>query len=493
MKVKHFLHYGAVAVVFTVVGIFIADMSPAERVRKASDQLQSTVLEKVADKVSGDTRERVLIEHPSLISRVMEGGSFGGKFSPNIARHMFSRDFQPAIDDAHEMTTIEPVGERMWLVRMPIVNSAVFETDAGLVVVDTGMAPAGPALLAAIRSVSDKPVHTIILTHGHVDHAYGTYALMEDSPEAEVIAHENIIPRFERYLKLPASLAHYMSQPLSDMPRDRSELVWPDRVFSDRLEINIGGEQFVLQHRKGETDDQLYVWVPGRKALASADYYQGFLPNAGNGKRVQRYVEEWAFAMREMVALQPHYLLPAHGEAIVDPDVISNSFLALAETFETITEQTLAGLNKGLRKDLIVDSINLPEHLASHPTLEQKYVSPADISKMLLKQYSGWWNDIPSHWSPANYTQQSEAIVGLAGGVEALVTAAYEAKQQDIVIASHMADWAWMAEPEHPQVQQLVIDVYRERILDPSSNTQEILAYLDQMAQARERQLSTVQ
>jgi hypothetical protein len=38
-------------------------------------------------------------------------------------------------------------------------------------------------------------------------------------------------------------------------------------------------------------------------------------------------------------------------------------------------------------------------------------------------------------------------------------------------------------------VQQLVIDVYRARIMDPATNTQELLTYLDQMTAARTRQL----
>ena len=55
--------------------------------------------------------------------------------------------------------------------------------------------------------------------------------------------------------------------------------------------------------------------------------------------------------------------------------------------------------------------------------------------------------------------------------------------------ACHLADWAWYAQPDHPEVPQLVIDVYRARILDPASNTQEMTVYLDHMAAARAQQL----
>ena len=42
---------------------------------------------------------------------------------------------------------------------------------------------------------------------------------------------------------------------------------------------------------------------------------------------------------------------------------------------------------------------------------------------------------------------------------------------------------------DDPAVQQVVIDAYRARILDPASNTQEMLVYLDQMGAARALQM----
>ncbi len=489
--IKSLIGYAATALVFTGVGVMLSDTELGDQVRNSANVVKQSVLSTVADQFSGDVRERVLIENPELIQRVMVGGGFGGNFSKNIGQHIFGKDHQPSIDDAIKMTTVKKAGDRMWIIHMPIVNSILLETDEGLVVIDTGMAPAGPALIKAIRSVSDKPIHTIIITHGHTDHAYGTYALVEDSPNAQIIAHENIIPRFERYIKLGGSLANYMSQPADELPASRDDLVWPTRTFSDRLELTIGGEAFVLQHRKGETDDHLYVWVPGRKAIAVGDFYQGFLPNVGNGKRSQRYVEEWAETMREMAALKPEVLLPSHGEGITTGKAIEENFVVLAQALESISEQTIAALNKGIRKDLIIDSIELPEALAEHPTLQVKYVSAKDISKMLLKQYTGWWNDIPSDWSPAPWAVRGAEIAGLAGGIDQLVARAREVMKTDLALASHMADWAWMADSNHPAVQQLTIDVYKARVSDPSTNTQEMLTYIDQMARARQKQLET--
>ena len=429
----------------------------------------------------------LLWDNPQIIGRLSEGGGFGGEHSVEAATNMFGRT-DAAIEDVRKRTSVFEVAPRSYLVRMPIVNAVFFVTDEGVVLVDTGMGPAGPAVLDAIRSVTDLPVHTIIYTHGHVDHAYGAWAIMEAGETPQIIAHEALEARFNRYIRLRGSLARYMSQPVEQLPASEADLVWPTRYFSDRLELEIGGETFVLQHHRGETDDQLYVWVPGRKALASADYYQGFLPNAGNGKRVQRHVEDWIAALQEMAALEPAYLLPAHGAEITDTATIVENFSVLAQAMQHIVDHTIDGLNAGKRKDEIYGSVVLPEHLATHPTLRVQYVTPGDISRMLLKQYTGWWDDIPSNWTPAPMEEQGRMIIELGGGDITSLTAYGRALiSEDIRLASHLADWLFYARPDDAEVQQLVFDVYKARIMDPSANTQEMLTYLDQMTAARAR------
>lgn len=484
---KKLAGYTLVALAFLLLGMMLADTKVAETARTTAKSISSSAIEAAANSVDIDTRTLVLAENPELIPRLLDGGSFGGDSSLAAAQNMFGRT-EDAIEDVQKKTHVIEVGPRSYLIRMPIVNAAFFETDEGIVLVDTGMGPAGPAILDAIRSVSDKPIHTIIYTHGHVDHAYGTWAIMDAGETPQIIAHELLKDRFERYIRLRGSLAKYMSQPEEQLPSSESDLVWPTRYFSDRLELIIGGETFVLQHHKGETDDQLYVWVPGRGALASADYYQGFLPNAGNGKRSQRYVEEWVVALEEMASLKPAILLPAHGAAITDSATIVENFNVLAEALQYIVDYTIEGLNAGQRKDLIYGSVQLPERLANHPTLNVQYVTANDISKMVIKKYTGWWDDIPSNWTPASMQDQGNMIIELAGGNLPAVTAyARKLIGQDIRLASHLTDWLFYARPDNAEVQQLVFDVYKARILDEDTNTMEMLTYLDQMTAARER------
>ncbi len=479
-----------IAIISFACGLALSTTDLGNDARTKLRTLKTSIGNTIAHNTDLEARQLILLEHPSLLKAVARGGAFGGDFSLAIAQGMFRKSGQ-GIEDAIKMMRIEEVAPRTWLIRLPIVNVVFFETDEGLVLVDTGMAPAGPAILKAIRQVSDKPLHTIIYTHGHVDHAYGTWALMEDknNRNVQIIAQENLPARFQRYIRLRGSLAHYMDQPQADLPSSGEDLVWPTRTFDKQLTIQVGGETFVLQHHRAETDDQLYVWAPQRRILASADYYQGFLPNAGNGKRSQRYPEDWALALREMAELKPNILLPAHGAAIHNPQQIQENLQILAETLQFIVDHTVNELNKGTRKDVIPKQLQLPSHLANHASMKEQYVSPADISKMVIKRYTGWWDDIPSHWSPTPLATQGREIAILAGGIEQLVAHTRQLIDDDIQLACHLTDWAYLSYPERDDVQQLVIDTYKARILDSKSNTMEMLTYLNTMADARQRQL----
>src|SRR5262245_33187852 len=63
-------------------------------------------------------------------------------------------------------------------------NSAALATPEGLLLVDCGVVQVGPSILAALREVSRDPVHTVVFTHGHVDHAFGIDAFDAEAEAA---------------------------------------------------------------------------------------------------------------------------------------------------------------------------------------------------------------------------------------------------------------------------------------------------------------------
>ncbi|NBO74925.1 MAG: MBL fold metallo-hydrolase, partial [Gammaproteobacteria bacterium] len=207
-------------------------------------------------------RAAIYRENPFLLAAVSRVGGFGNVASASIANRMYSREFAPALADAANKLVIEPQGPGTWLLRFPWVNVAVFETSAGLVLVDAGYAPAGPALRDALRSISRQRVHTVIYTHHHIDHMLGTWALLEAGEKPEIVATAELVEEVNRDIASRELTSRLNNQLLADFPRSPADLPMPTRTFRGRLELDIGEDRFVLTHAPGETADQLWVSVP---------------------------------------------------------------------------------------------------------------------------------------------------------------------------------------------------------------------------------------
>jgi len=177
--------------------------------------------------------------------------------------------------------------------------------------------------------------------------------------------------------------------------------VEPDTTFRDRLDMKVGDTHFELHHAIGETDDHLWAWVPAHKAICSGDFVTWVFPNAGNPQKVQRYPLEWAKALREMIALEPELLLPAHGLPIAGKARIASVLDNIATALETLVRQTLDMMNAGLRLDDIVQSVKLPSSLMDKPYLRPVYDEPEFVIHNIWRLYGGWYDGNPAHLKPA--------------------------------------------------------------------------------------------
>ncbi|MFI0353521.1 MBL fold metallo-hydrolase [Actinomadura sp. 9N407] len=385
-----------------------------------------------------------------------------GLFSAGQARHIFSREHGSGL----EPVVIE-AAPRTWYIQPGMVNVALFETDEGLLLVDCGCAGDGPALLKAVRSVSSKPLHTVVYTHGHSDHAFGLWAFLEAGERPRVVAHENLPGHFRRYMKTAGLNAHINGQlPGPDgkaWASEESDFVWPDEVYRDALTLIIGGERFELRHGKGETDDATWVWAPERGVIAAGDLVTGYLPNAGNPKKVQRYAEEWADAADEMAALRPEVIITGHGDLARGADGIQDELRTMAAYLRHIVDHALEGLNAGLTHDEIVESLDVPAELTAHPRLPAIYDKPEFVCRNVIRRYGGWWNGHPAELLPAPKGDQAAEIARLAGGGAVLTARARELQDTDLRLACHLAEWAFLANRADTDAQRCFIDVLEAR------------------------------
>ena len=141
------------------------------------------------------------------------------------------------------------VADRTLFMTADYVNLTVFETDDGLVMVDCGMEDAADKVYEEIRSRTKAPLHTVIYTHGHLDHAFGLKPWLAAGEKPRIIAHENVVKRFKTYMKtgpLNANIncIQYGIETGIKWPDSYEDFSWPDTTYQDRLTLHVGKERF---------------------------------------------------------------------------------------------------------------------------------------------------------------------------------------------------------------------------------------------------------
>ncbi|MFI5398274.1 MAG: alkyl sulfatase dimerization domain-containing protein [Candidatus Binatia bacterium] len=384
----------------------------------------------------------------------------------NIDRSVGGTLFERYFTGRHEAKVVAP---RTLFATADYVNLTAFETNDGLVLVDTGMVAAGADILKNIRAHTTAPLHTVIFTHGHLDHAFGLKPWLEAGERPRVIAHENVVRRFRTYMKTAEMNMHIncvqfgIPFGLIAWPHKEEEFFWPDTTYRDQLTLRVGGEHFDLHHAKGETDDCTWVWARDRSIVCSGDLLTGILPNCGNPQKVQRYPEEWADALEAVASAGAELLLPGHGQPLAGGDTIRSRCLNTAEALRAIVRQTLAGLNAGQTHEDILAGIRIPDHLADEPYLGPLYDRPEFIARNVIRKYGGWWNGFSAQVLPATMAAQAREIVRLAGGASPLIARARELVDSNRALACHLAEWAALAAPENADAHRCVIEVFGKR------------------------------
>ncbi|GAB3571027.1 alkyl/aryl-sulfatase [Amycolatopsis endophytica] len=367
-----------------------------------------------------------------------------------------------------------------------------FRTGEGLVLFDASHAATGTQVVAALRGWSDAPVHTLVYTHGHLDHVGGGAAVLADArrrgdPAPRVVAHENVPRRFDRYADTdgynvlinqrqfgwladksakPENGAGELSETVGSVDRGwlPADLVRPDTLVRQSLELSVGGLDIELNHAKGETDDHLWAWLPGKRAVCTGDLLIWHFPNVGNPQKVQRYPHEWAQALRAILAKEPELLLPAHGLPIAGRARIATVLTEVADVLDHVVRETVALMNEGAPLNTILHTVSVPETALAKPYLRPLYDEPEFAVRNIWRLYGGWYDGNPARLKPPADTAVATELAALTGGVTTLVRRAEElASAGDFRLACQLLEWAADAEPADTDVHRARAAVYSAR------------------------------
>ena len=339
-----------------------------------------------------------------------------------------------------------------------IANSVLIEGEDGVIIVDTlGSAEVAQEVKAEFDKITTKPVKAIIYTHNHGDHIFGAKVFAgEDNPE--VYSHETTVSYVNRIFNVlrPVIGTRSMRQfgtylhegglvnvgigPFLESKRGSTfAFMRPTKTFSDRLQVEIAGVKLELIHAPDETNDHIYVWMPEKKCVISADNIYKTFPNlyAIRGT-TYRDVMKWVNSLDMLRALRPDYLVPCHTKPIIGADEIYKHLTDYRDAIQYIHDQTVRGMNQGLTPDEIVEQVELPPHLAQSRYLREHYGTIAWSVRTIFDGYVGWFSGNPTDLEPLPRVARAKRVANLAGGVENLRQQARDAVMDE--------DYQWALE-----------------------------------------------
>jgi cyclase len=232
---------------------------------------------------------------------------------------------------------IQPVKPGLFIVAGAGANSLVRVTPDGVILMDTKLPGIQNynGLMDQIKTVTDKPVKFVIVTHHHADHTGNNAKFLEAG--AQVIGHEN----------LKKNLATYESDPLPASP---------GITYDKDYVVRLGGAEVQVHHYgRSHTSGDSIVYYPDLKVVALSDAvttgatgplidYNGV---AGGGSAL-----EWKQVLDAVLKLDFDAAIPGNGPVLTKADV-----QAFKTKFDTVIDRATALVRQKVAKDQLLSQI----------------------------------------------------------------------------------------------------------------------------------------
>ncbi|MEP7074402.1 MAG: MBL fold metallo-hydrolase [Acidobacteriota bacterium] len=262
-------------------------------------------------------------------------------------------------------------------------NSVFVVTDQGVVVFDAGGSPLmGEGIVAKVRSVTNKPITHVIISHWHGDHMRGLQSIQAAFPQVQMFTHPHsrdfIVSTQDKWLKrrvsmvpnirkgLDNALSHNLdlsARPLIseertwlenglkvadqlDAENNRTAYVIPTITFADQMTLYLGGRDIRFLHLgNAHTAGDLIMWLPQEKIVAAGDIVTGPIPLMPSP-----YTNDYVGVLEKLKGLGFSTLVPGHGAVEHDFQYID----LLSETIQTVSKQIKSFVAQGIsEKDAI--------------------------------------------------------------------------------------------------------------------------------------------
>ena len=204
-------------------------------------------------------------------------------------------------------------------------NTGVIIGDDSVMIVEAQATPRlARKVIDCVRSVTDKPISHVVLTHYHAVRVLGASAygareiIMSDAAAAmvEERGQEDWDSEFGRFPRL--------FQGHEEIPG----LTRPTTTFSDSMTVYLGKRRVdIIKLGRAHTAGDAVVWVPDQEVMFTGDIVEAHSAcYCGDG-----HFSEWPETLANIASFEPKAIAPGRGAAVVGPDAVARALAATAD------------------------------------------------------------------------------------------------------------------------------------------------------------------
>ena len=220
-------------------------------------------------------------------------------------------------------------------------NTGVIVGDDGVMVIDTRATPVmAEDVIRHVRTVSDKRVKYVLLTHYHAVRVMGASAYKADYVIASRGTYELIKERGRQDFESEVQRFPRLFRAVESVPG----LTWPNLVFDAELTLWLGKTEVQLKHiGKGHSKGDTIAWLPKERVMFSGDLVEeGTTPYCGDA-----YLKEWPDTLERLRAFKAEKLVPGRGDAMMTAAAADEAIAATADFLRDMRRHVEAGVAAG--------------------------------------------------------------------------------------------------------------------------------------------------
>ena len=252
-----------------------------------------------------------------------------------------AKNFASAGDLAEKKISFTEVGRDLWAFTAEgDPNTGVIIGDESVVIVDAQATPrlAGK-VVEKVRSVTDKPISHVVLTHYHAVRvlgasAYGAREIVMSDIARAMVAERGQEDWESEFGRFPRLFQGHESIP---------GLTWPTLTFSDGMTLYLGKRRVDLRFLgRAHTAGDIVAFVPDANVMFTGDiveYHSACY--CGDA-----HFADWPATLAEIDAYDLDAIAPGRGDALVGSDKVTEA-LANTADFVTSTYRPVARVARG--------------------------------------------------------------------------------------------------------------------------------------------------